>query len=103
MHDQALLAAIGEHAIVLHLATKDRATARTKLSKLRKAFLDENESFYDPSDGGDREPEIDAAMAERSAANKALRSARSRLAYAINKHIRAAAAIAQQRGSGEAS
>jgi len=95
-----VLAAVGEHAMLLHKAAAERNAARLVLRKLRIEWQDETGEWYDSHEcrGEVGADEMEAAILARAQANKALRSARSRFNRSVKS---AAAALAVQPGQKE--
>jgi hypothetical protein len=80
---------IGQLAIAEQEARRDRAKARTALTKARRAWMENCGEFFDPkeqwdSDDADAQQML-SALKSRDESNKALRLAQSRLRYAIAK------------------
>lgn len=82
------LADVGAAALEAEEARKARAEARTALRKMRLKWQDETGEWYDSHEcrtyeGAD---EMEAAIAAREQANKAYRSAYSRLRHVIRMY-----------------
>ena len=82
------LAEVGAAALEAEAARKTRAEARTALRKQRHKWQDETGEWYDKDEcrGVDGADEMEAAIAAREQAQKAYRTAYSRLRNVIRRY-----------------
>lgn len=76
-------------AIALEKASKCRSLARSNLSKLRKAWQEENATYYTREEckGEEGAAEMEAALAARIESQRAFSKARSRLFRAVRSSL----------------
>lgn len=82
------VADVGAAALEAEAARKTRAEARTALRKRRQKWQDETGEWYDKDEcrGVDGAAEMEAAIAAREQAQKAYRTAYSRLRHVIRRY-----------------